>query len=253
MKSSMFLVAAAFLCLVIFPTITLGKDLRFWPNPIKGWPHPSNTYRNLMLTSTSHKFNYGDSKVWKCTHSNGSAPAISISISPSQNTNNCTFAFNTQNVFAATYTISSSNSQNIFTPTNTVSCGSNSNEVSISTAANTQNVFAATYTISSSSSQNISTAAYTSSSPSEPSNPPPEHHHHQSPLEHFGSCVRNMGPVGECRGQMAFSFYTRMFQVSDYCCNLVVNMKNECEDAIWGYFTDPYFVSLVRFTCHIMY
>ncbi|KAH0870538.1 hypothetical protein HID58_077560 [Brassica napus] len=253
----MFLVAAAFLCLVIFPTITLGKDLRFWPNPIKGWPHPSNTYRNLMLTSTSHKFNYGDSKVWKCTHSNGSAPAISISISPSTpsasppapKTPTTAPSLSTPKMSSLPPTPSPLPTPKISSPPPTPSLAAPTPMKSPSPPPPTPKMSSLPPILSPLPAPKISPQPPTP----EPSNPPPEHHHHQSPLEHFGSCVRNMGPVGECRGQMAFSFYTRMFQVSDYCCNLVVNMKNECEDAIWGYFTDPYFVSLVRFTCHIMY
>ncbi|KAF2589050.1 hypothetical protein F2Q70_00040638 [Brassica cretica] len=40
--------------------------------------------------------------------------------------------------------------------------------------------------------------------------------HAENPLEHFRRCMRNMGPVGMCRGQMVQFLFTRMFQVDAY-------------------------------------
>ncbi|KAF8053260.1 hypothetical protein N665_1442s0009 [Sinapis alba] len=269
MKNSMYLMAAAFLCLVAFPTITVGKNLRFLPKPIKGWPHPSDIYRNTMLVSTSHKFNYGDSK--PPTHSpppptpkisppppTPSPPTPIISPPPptplpSPPTPKTSPLPPTPSPPLPTPKISPQPpTPSLAPPTPNKSPSPPPPTPSLPPPAPKK-------------SPSPSPPSYDEpSSPSQPSNPPPEHHHshhhhhhhhhhHQSPSEHIGSCLRNMGPVGVCRGQMALSFFTRMFQVSDYCCNLVVNMKSECEDVIWGYFTDPFFVPLVRFTCHVSY
>ncbi|KAL1214363.1 hypothetical protein V5N11_012944 [Cardamine amara subsp. amara] len=224
MKNSIIFIAAAFLCLIAFPTTTVGKYQDGWPNP----------YFN-----TFHSFNYGDSKVWKCTYSNGSAPAISIS-NPGSSTPSTPSPL-TPSTPPPTPKVSPpppAPKKSLPPPTPTLPPPTPKKSPSPSPPS--------TPTLP------PPTPKKTPSTPT-PSNPPPEHHHHhqESPWEHFDSCMRNMGPVGMCRWQMEVSFHTRLFRVSDYCCNLVANMKNECDDVAWGFFNDPFFVPLVRYTCHV--
>ncbi|KAG2311667.1 hypothetical protein Bca4012_026122 [Brassica carinata] len=309
-------VAAAILCLIAFPTTTVGKNLRFLPKPTQGWPHPSEASTNKMFMSTSHKFNYGDSKVWRCTYSNGSAPAISISpstpITPSPSTPS-TPSPSTPSPSPPTPKTSPppptltpppptpKKAPSLIPPTSkkgpspppptpspppptptkassppspTPSLPPQTPKKSPSPSPPTPSLPPPTPKITpfprpptpalppptpKKSPSPSPPSDDESLSPSQPSNPPPEHHHHshhqhhEYPLEHVGRCVRNMGHVGFCRGQMEISFYTRLFKVSKYCCNLIVNMKNECDDVIWGYFYDPHFVPLVRCTCHVTF
>ncbi|RID79385.1 hypothetical protein BRARA_A02127 [Brassica rapa] len=266
MKSSIVLVAAAILCIVAFPTATDGKNLRFGLKPTQGWPHPSEASTNQMFMSTSQKFNYGDSKVWRCTYSNGSAPAISISISPPTPTMPSPSTPTTPSPSPPTPKTSPPPPTPSPPPPTSKKAPSPSpppppptpslppptpTKKTPSPPPPTPSLPPPTPKKSPSPSPPSDDE---SSSPSQPSNPPQEHHHHHEfPLEHIGRCYRNMGQVGFCRGQMAISFYTRLFKVSKYCCNLIVNMKNECDDVIWGYFYDPHFVPLVRCTCHVSF
>ncbi|XP_024013581.1 sulfated surface glycoprotein 185 [Eutrema salsugineum] len=304
MKSSTLLLAA-FLCVVAFPTTTVGKNLRFWPKPVQGWPNPLKISKNdsplkiskndRFMMSTS-KFNYEDSKVWRCTYSNGSAPAISISPSipstpstpsPSPPTPKTSPPPPTPSPPPPTPKTSpppptpsllppptpkkspspppltpslppptpkKSPSPPPPTPKKPPSPPPPTPKKSPSPPPSTPSLPPPTPKKSPS---HPPPSDDVSSPPSQPSNPPPEHHHghrhHQNPWEHIDTCMRNMGPVTMCRAQMEFSFFTRMFQVSDYCCKLIVNMKDECDDVIWGFFTDPFFVPLVRCTCHVTY
>ncbi|CAA7019419.1 unnamed protein product [Microthlaspi erraticum] len=292
MKSSIVLVAA-FLCLIAFPTTTVGKNMRLWPRLVEGWPHPSETARNKLFMNT--EFSYGDSKVWKCTYSNGSAPAISIS--PSTPSTPSTPSPSTPTPSHPTPKTSppppptpspppptpktspppptpsppppapkTSPPQptpspppptpKTSPPPPTPSLPPPTPKKSPSPPPATPSLPPPTPKKSPSPSP---PSDDDSSSPAQPSNPPPEHHHghhhhqQQNPWEHYNSCWRNMGPTTKCHGEMQMSFFTKLFQVSDYCCNLVVNMKNDCDDYMWPFFADPYFVPLVRYTCHVSY
>ncbi|KAG7594233.1 hypothetical protein ISN45_Aa01g030010 [Arabidopsis thaliana x Arabidopsis arenosa] len=83
--------------------------------------------------------------------------------------------------------------------------------------------------------------------------PPPTTpaHRYPNPWVHFANCISEFGPSAICKQQMEVSYYRRGFLVSDYCCNLIVNMRHECTDVILGFFTDPFFVPLIRYTCHV--
>ncbi|CAN8254788.1 unnamed protein product [Cochlearia groenlandica] len=297
MKLSIVLVAiTTFLFLVTFPTTTVGKNMRFWPNkPTKGWPYPSRISRN-----TVHRLNYvQDSKVWKCTYSNGSSPAISISpsspSSPSPPTSPKTSPPPPPTLSPPPPTPSPppptpktspppspppptpKTSPPLPTPSPPPPTPSpppptpktSPPPPTPSPPHPTPSPPPPTPKTSPSPPKHSLPPPQTtpspsppkedesSSPPSEPSKPTPpkepnnHHHHDENPWEHVGTCMRNMGRVRMCRGEMEMSFYTRMFRVSDYCCNLVVNMKNECDDVVWGFFTDPFFVPLVRCTCHV--
>ncbi|XP_010515430.1 PREDICTED: merozoite surface protein CMZ-8-like [Camelina sativa] len=279
MKNSIVLLAAALLCLVAFPTTTVGK---YWPNE-GGWAHPSKPSRNeMMLLNTLHSLSYGDSKVWKCTYSNGSAPAISIS--PSTPFPTVPSTPSTPSTPSPSHPAPKKSppppTPSLPPPTpkkspSTPSTPPPAPKKSPSTPSTPSTAPKKSPSTPSAPSVPPPTPKKSPSTPStpsvppptpkkspshppsddhssSPSNPPPSHHHHnQNPWEHISSCWRNMGPVGMCRLQMEASYFTRLFRVSDYCCNLVVNMKNECDDVAWGFFNDPFFVPLVRYTCHV--
>ncbi|EFH54012.1 hypothetical protein ARALYDRAFT_485405 [Arabidopsis lyrata subsp. lyrata] len=235
MKNSMVLVAAAFLCLAAFPTTTVGK---YWPK-IEGWPNPSEISRNeLMFLNTGHSFSYGDSKVWKCTYSNGSAPAISISPST---------PFPSTPSKPSPPPPASKKSPPPPTPKKSPSPPSTPSSLPPPTPKKSPST-PSTPSLPPPTPKKSPSLPPSDDHSSSPINPP---HHQQNPWEHMESCMRNMGPVGMCRMQMEVSFYTRLFSVSDYCCNLVVNMESECDDVAWGFFNDPFFVPLVRYTCHV--
>ncbi|KAG7628018.1 hypothetical protein AtNW77_Chr3g0205621 [Arabidopsis thaliana] len=248
MKTSIVLVAAAFLCLVAFPTTTVGK---YWPK-IEGWPNPSEISRNeLMLLNTGHSFGYGDSKVWKCTYSNGSAPAISISPSTPIPSTPST---------PSPPPPAPKKSPPPPTPKKSPSPPSLTPFVPHPTPKKSPSPPPTPSLPPPAPKKSPSTPSLPPPTPKKSPPPPPSHHssspsnpphHQQNPWEHIERCMINMGPVGMCRMQMEVSFYTRLFQVSDYCCNLVVNMKSECDDVAWGFFNDPFFVPLVRYTCHV--
>ncbi|CAL9246900.1 unnamed protein product [Arabidopsis halleri] len=300
MKNSIVLVAAVFLCLVAFPTTTVGK---YWPK-IEGWPNPSEISRNeLMFLNTGHSFGYGVSKVWKCTYSNGSAPAISISpstpfpstpskpspspptpkTSPPPPTPSPPPPAPKKSPPPPTPSLPPPTPKKSPSPPPTPKKSpsppptpkkSPSTPSTPSLPPPTPKKSPSTPSTPSLPPPTPKKSPSTPSTPSlppptpkkspslppsddhssSPTNPPPEHRHHhhqQNPWEHIESCMRNMGPVGMCRMQMEVSFYTRLFSVSDYCCNLVVNMESECDDVAWGFFNDPFFVPLVRYTCHV--
>ncbi|KAG7565179.1 hypothetical protein ISN44_As10g018910 [Arabidopsis suecica] len=275
MKNFIVLVATAFLCLVAFPTTTVGK---YWPK-IEGWPNPSEISRNeLMVLNTGHSFGYGVSKVWKCTYSNGSAPAISISPStPIPSTPSTPSKPSpsppTPKKSPPPPTPSPPHPAPKKSPPPPTPKKSPSPPSTPSLPPPTPKKSPSPPPTPKKSPSPPPTPKKSPSTPSTPTlppptpkkspspppsddhspspiNPPPEHHQ-QNPWEHIESCMRNMGPVGMCRMQMEVSFYTRLFSVSDYCCNLVVNMESECDDVAWGFFNDPFFVPLVRYTCHV--
>ncbi|KAL0715837.1 hypothetical protein Bca4012_065159 [Brassica carinata] len=86
--------------------------------------------------------------------------------------------------------------------------------------------------------------------PTTPSTPWPRYQN-WNPLGHFINCMAEFGPSAVCKQQIELSYYTGRFRVSDQCCNLFVNMRNECSDVILGFYDDRYFLPLLRCTCHV--
>ncbi|KAF8094917.1 hypothetical protein N665_0349s0020 [Sinapis alba] len=89
------------------------------------------------------------------------------------------------------------------------------------------------------------------SPPKEPTTPTTPWPYYQNPLGHFINCMTEFGPSAVCKQQIELSYYTGRFRVSDQCCNIFVNMRNECSDVILGFYDDRNFLPLLRCTCHV--
>ncbi|CAN8278595.1 unnamed protein product [Cochlearia groenlandica] len=266
MKFSIILMLTTFLCLVSFPTTTFGRFIVSWPKPIsEGWPKPSEISMHddnmFMNTNNLNVNNYEDSKVWTfwtCTYSNGSSPAISISPSTPSPTTPLTPSPTppSPKTSPPPPTPPKKSPPPPTTPKKSPPPPKKSPPPpKKSPPPPTPSL---PHPTPPKKSPPPPRPSFTPPTPPKKSpSPPHEHHHghdhHENPLQHIDSCMRNMGPVTMCRVQMEISFYTKMFRVEDYCCNLLVNMKSECDDVVWGFFNDPFFVPLVRYTCHVAY
>ncbi|XP_048593606.1 anther-specific proline-rich protein APG-like [Brassica napus] len=305
MKSLIILIVAQ-LCIIVSPTTTMG-----------GWPKPSEVSNEEKLVNTGQaqphlyagKFNFGDSKVWKCTYNNGSGVAISISYpSPPQPPSQ------------KPPTPSSPPTPKMAPPLPKPSPPRPSPKKSPpppkpssppptpkksppppkpSPPPPTPKKSPPPPKPSPPPTPKMSPPSPTPSpprptpkkSPPNPSSltpnespppaktsiliihsPPPPHepipaqsppkepttpstqwppYRNWNPLGHFINCITEFGPSAVCKQQIEVSYYTGRFRVSDYCCNLFVNMRNECSDVILGFYDDRYFLPLLRCTCHV--
>ncbi|KAH0914336.1 hypothetical protein HID58_028782, partial [Brassica napus] len=279
MKSLIILIVAQ-LCIIVSPTTTMG-----------GWPKPSEVSNEEKLVNTGQaqphlyagKFNFGDSKVWKCTYNNGSGVAISISYpSPPQPPSQ------------KPPTPSSPPTPKMAPPLPKPSPPRPSPKKSPpppkpssppptpkksppppkpSPPPPTPKKSPPPPKPSPPPTPKMSPPSPTPSpprptpkkSPPNPSSLTPNesftlHHRHTNQSQHnplqknqqrhqLNGLLIGIGIL--CKQQIEVSYYTGRFRVSDYCCNLFVNMRNECSDVILGFYDDRYFLPLLRCTCHV--
>nr|VDD03169.1 unnamed protein product [Brassica rapa] len=319
MKSLIILIVAQ-LCIIVSPTTTMG-----------GWPKPSEVSNEEKLVNTGQaqphlyagKFNFGDSKVWKCTYNNGSGVAISISYPsppqpPSQKPPTPSSPPTpkmapplpkpspprpspkksppppkpssppptpkksppppkpspppptpkksppppkpspppTPKMSPPSPTPSPPRPTPKKSPPNPSSLTPNESpppaktSILVSIILLTSKIYTPSIIHSPPPPHEPIPAQ---SPPKEPTTPstqwPP--YRNWNPLGHFINCITEFGPSAVCKQQIEVSYYTGRFRVSDYCCNLFVNMRNECSDVILGFYDDRYFLPLLRCTCHV--
>lgn len=264
MKSLIFLVPI--LCLVISPTTTIAS-----------WPKPSEVSNEDMLMNTEHnhyfgnKLNFKDSKVWKCTYNNGSGAAVSISYPSPPHPPSPKPPTPSSRPPSPLSPKKSPPSPKPSPPPRTPKKSPPPPKPSSppptpkksppppkpsqpppkpSPPRRKPSPPTPKPSTTPPSPKPSPPRPTPKKSPPPPTTPSPSY---QDPWVHFANCISEFGPSAICKQQMEVSYYRRGFLVSDYCCNLIVNMRHECTDVILGFFTDPFFVPLIRYTCHVKY
>ncbi|XP_010549790.1 PREDICTED: uncharacterized protein LOC104820858 [Tarenaya hassleriana] len=80
--------------------------------------------------------------------------------------------------------------------------------------------------------------------PPMPSNPIPF-----QPDPKVTKCLSHGGEIGACVGEIVSSFFARKAAIGPLCCKAVMMVDEDCENAVFGSFHNPFFNAYIKQHC----